>query len=318
MNALHPLLWTPLFIASLAFAQQHAAPSPSSNHASTPAHGSSKPSGSAAGGSHGSSGGGAHGGHQAPGPADFKNIDIQHYLGWIWVSFVSSFLLYQAILHGVRYMRTIACLDNNTQRYFAIPHIHYARFKKHLLDAPLFRTRHHREMKLSTAINIGTLPSRLQMLMLLGYFGTNVAFCVMSIDFSGTYSKVAGELRNRCGILAVMNMLPLFILAGRNNPLIQVCGVSFDTFNLVHRWIGRIVVLEGVAHMGAWLANKVHTLGWEAVVKAFATSQFIQTGLIVSYSPFCPSKNAQRKNPIPNFPSIINFQFFLFFIFWRC
>lgn len=230
----------------------------------------------------GGHGAGGHGADHGPTPADFKNIDIQYWLGWIWVAFVGSFLFYQICFHFVRYVRTVACLNNETQRYFAVPHVHYARFKKHLLDAPLFRTRHHREMKLSTAINIGTLPSRLQLLMILGYFSTNVAFCVISIDFSGQFSKVAGELRNRCGVLAVMNMLPLFILAGRNNPLIQFCGVSFDTFNLVHRWIGRIVVLEAIAHTTAWMTNKVHTLGWSAVAHSFGHSQFIQTGLMAT------------------------------------
>jgi hypothetical protein len=192
-------------------------------------------------------------------PADFENMDVQHFLGWIWVAFVSVFIIYQIIFHFVRYIRTVACLNNETQRYFAAPHGLYASFKKHCLDAPLFRTRHHREFKLSTAINVGTLPSRLQTFLLVGYFGTNVGFTVWSIDWSGDYSKVAGEFRNRTGIMSVINMIPLFLLAGRNNPFIKLTGISFDTMNLIHRWFGRIVVLEAIAHAAAWMAAKVHT-----------------------------------------------------------
>lgn len=43
-------------------------------------------------------------------------------------------------------------------------------------------------------------------------------------------------------------MIPLVILAGRNNPLIGLLNISFDNFNLVHRWFGRIVVLQALAH----------------------------------------------------------------------
>ncbi|KAF2875483.1 ferric reductase [Massariosphaeria phaeospora] len=223
----------------------------------------------------------AGGGHdEGPTQADFWNNDVQHFLGWIWVAFVGVFFLYQVIFHFVRYIRTIACLNNEHQRYFATPHSLYAWFKKHCLDAPLFRTRHHRDMKLSSAINIGTLPSRMQTFLLVGYFSTNVGFCFWSIDFNQKYNTVADEFRNRTGIMAVINMIPLFLLAGRNNPIIKLTGISFDTMNLIHRWFGRITVLEAVAHTAAWIAGKVHKAGWIAVTKAFTSSPFIITGLI--------------------------------------
>jgi len=191
--------------------------------------------------------------------ADIENINVQHYLGWIWVAFVSVFFVYQVVFHFVKYLRTLACLNNESQRYFATPHALFASFRKHFLDAPLFRTRHHREFKLSTAINVGTLPSRLQTFMLVGYFATNVGLSVWKIDWSRGFTACAGELRNRTGVMAVVNMIPLFLLAGRNNPILKLTGLTFDTMNLIHRWFGRIVVLEAVAHTAAWMANKIHT-----------------------------------------------------------
>jgi len=215
--------------------------------------------------------------------AGLENIDVQNYLGRIWWCFVVAFALYQVILYFVRYVRTVSCLNNDTQRYFSIPNHWYARFKKSCLDAPLWRTRHHREFKMSSAINVGTLPSRLQSFLLVGYFATNVGFCFWKIDYS-SFSAGAGELLSRSGIMAVMNMIPLFLLAGRNNPIIKLTGISFDTMNLVHRWFGRIVVLEALAHTICWIANKVHAKGWAAgwaVVQASITgSTFIMTGFI--------------------------------------
>lgn len=220
----------------------------------------------------------AGGGQEDP-TAGLENVDVQNYLGRIWWCFVAVFALYQVILFFVRYVRTVSCLNNETQRYFSIPNHLYARFKKSCLDAPLWRTRHHREFKMSAAINVGTLPSRLQTFFLLGYFAVNIGFCVWKIDYSN-YSAGASELLSRSGVMAVMNMIPLFLLAGRNNPIIKLTGISFDTMNLIHRWFGRIVVLEALAHTICWIANKVHTKGWSAVQASITGSQFIMTGFI--------------------------------------
>lgn len=198
------------------------------------------------------------GGGQKDPTAGRENLDVQHYLGYIWWIIVLVFALWQTVLFFARYIRTVSCLGNETQRYFAIPNYYYARFKKSCLDAPLWRTRHHREFKLSSAIGVGTLPSRLQSFFLVGYFAVNIGFCVWRVDYS-TFSKGANELLSRSGIMAVINMIPLFLLAGRNNPLIKLTGISFDTMNLMHRWFGRIVVLEAIAHTVCWITNKVHT-----------------------------------------------------------
>ena len=202
---------------------------------------------------------GAAAGHAKvdPRPAQ-ENVDVQYYLGFIWWIIVVVFALYQVVLYVVRYIRMTACLTNDTQRYFVYPDFYYALFKKHCLDAPLFRTRHHREFKLSTAIGMGTLPSRFQTFFLVGYLAANITFCIWKIDYS-SFSKGANELLERSGVIAVMNMIPLFLLAGRNNPVIKLTGIPFDTMNLIHRWLGRIVVLEAIAHTVCWMSNKVHT-----------------------------------------------------------
>lgn len=204
--------------------------------------------------------------------ADIENVRISWYLGFTWAATIGALLIYRIWLVGIRYVRTLACLENDKQHYFTIPHSTYAMIKRHIIDAPLFRQRHNREFQLSAAINVGTLPSRLQTLYLLGYVAMNIAFCVLSIDWSGESSELAGEIRNRTGVLAVMNMLPLFLLAGRNNPLIKLLDISFDTYNLIHRQIGRIVVFEALAHTLSWMVAKVNT-GKFAPTSLFCTAK---------------------------------------------
>ncbi|KAF2455767.1 ferric reductase like transmembrane component-domain-containing protein [Lineolata rhizophorae] len=224
-------------------------------------------------------GGGGHG-EDGPTPADLKNVDFTKWLSWTWAVLAAFFIGFRLTIYLVNHIRHLACLTNDKQTYFATPDSLYGKLKRWFIVAPLWRTRHHREFRLSQAINIGTLPSRFQTFFLSGYVATNTAFCVLSIDWSGEYETVARELRNRTGVLAVVNMIPLFLLAGRNNPLINLTGLSFDTYNLIHRWIGRIVVLEAVCHTLAWMIPKVHTKGWAAVSGSVNHSNFIMSGTI--------------------------------------
>lgn len=73
-------------------------------------------------------------------------------------------------------------------------------------------------------------------------------------------------------------------MAARNNPLINWLNLSFDTFNLLHRWTGRIVALQMIAHVGAWAASKVYASGWAMVWSSIAASQMEIYGAVVS----CP------------------------------
>ncbi|CAM1502803.1 Fc.00g075790.m01.CDS01 [Cosmosporella sp. VM-42] len=189
---------------------------------------------------------------------DTENELLSNYLFIICGAVSIAVILWKVCDKITKLTRTVACLGNDRQRYFAIPSPNIAGLKRHLLYAPVLRKRHNREIQLSSAINVGTLPTRFQLLFLTAYFATNVAFCVIEVPFAGDYIQAASILRDRTGVLATINMIPLFLLAGRNNPLIPLLGISFDTYNLMHRWFGRIVVLEALAHTLAHLAKA----GW--------------------------------------------------------
>jgi hypothetical protein len=204
---------------------------------------------------------------------------------------------WRLVYESAKYVRHMVCLNNDTQFYFSQPSQAFASFKKNILYAPVFRKRHNREFQLSTAVNMGTLPTRLQLLFLVSYFGTNVSFCITSIHWDQPSVTVLRELRNRSGILAVVNMVPLFVLAARNSPLIKTLGISFDTFNLLHRWLGRIIVLEVLLHTGCWIASQVIQAGWAAVTNSFQTDPMITFGLIVSF--LCKYTRGVIYHPFP-------------------
>ena len=186
--------------------------------------------------------------------------DIEYHSRWMMVSlaaFAALPLVYRICSVVYSRIRLMVCLGVENQRYFALPTNEWACFiKKHIMYSPLFRVRHNREFQLSTAVNVGTLPTRFQTFFLLGYLVGNVVFCTYMVDWTSDTATLLGEVRNRTGVLSTVNMVPLVLLAGRNNPLIPLLGISFDTFNLVHRWLGRIVVLEAVAHSFCYMVAK--------------------------------------------------------------
>jgi hypothetical protein len=169
------------------------------------------------------------------------------------------FLIFNAALRFQAHIRRLTNLNNGSQRYFLPAHPYWAWMKKSVIYAPLFRSRHNREFRLSSAANMGTLPTRFQTVLLLGIIAMNTVLCVITIPFWDDEQTVLGFIRNRAGTMAVVNLVPLVVIAGRNNPLIKALDVSYDTWNLLHRWFGRIVVLETLVHTLAWMINKVRT-----------------------------------------------------------
>jgi len=71
-------------------------------------------------------------------------------------------------------------------------------------------------------------------------------------------------------------------MASRNNPLINWLNLSFDTFNLLHRWFGRIVVLEAVAHAVAYGVAAYQGGGWAAIQTSLLKGGMVTYGFIVS------------------------------------
>lgn len=78
-------------------------------------------------------------------------------------------------------------------------------------------------------------------------------------------------------------------MSGRNNPLIPLLGMPFDTFNLLHRWFGRIVIVEGVAHTIAHLWASASTGSWATAWATAWKVPFMMWGFIVRFILFLSS-----------------------------
>ena len=150
------------------------------------------------------------------------------------------------------HLRRLSSFNNGQQRYFASTDSRFAKLKDHLIYAPLFRVRHNREFQLSTAINMGNLPSRFHAFIVFSIIVLNTVLCVVTVPYKQNEETLSGVVRNRSGTMATVNLIPLVLMAGRNNPLITLLHVPFDTWNLIHRWLGRVVVLETLIHIFAW------------------------------------------------------------------
>lgn len=131
-----------------------------------------------------------------------------------------------------------------------------AALKKHVLYAPIWGDRHSREYRFFR-LHMGSLPLRMELICLLIYLSLNLIFIIVTVDWwISDYSMKMFQLKYSAGHLAVMNTPGLVLAAGRNNPLIQLLGISFDSFNFMHRWVGRVIAANAVVHMSAVLANQ--------------------------------------------------------------
>ena len=244
------------------------------------------------------------GGFDSPAVAAAIAVDNMLYSYYILIALgavIISLILYRIVIHSGRRIRTLTCLNNDGQQYFKMPDPTFGWVKQHLLYAPFFRRRHQKQMRIGP-LEAGILPTRFQSLLLAGIITMNVTLCAYGIEWNGPIVTKLEHLRNRSGTLAVVNLIPLVIMAGRNNPLIGWLNISYNTFNLMHRWFGRIVVSLAVSHgvveiiAIAIRGRTIHTTGWEYFSETLKEVRFITFGFVVS--------NEQPPFPFPHHPPI--------------
>jgi predicted ferric reductase len=213
-------------------------------------------------------------------PVDVNNAEYALYIFYCCAAVAFAIMLYQVAQSLQRHIRTLVCLNNEKQTYFVTPNYYLAWFKQNLFYSPLFRQRHHEELFVWRNLSLGILPTRFQSLLLMGIIAMNVTLCTLGIEWTMGGSDLLQHLRNRTGYLAVANLVILIILGGRNNPLIKWLGISFDSFNILHRWFGRIFILESIVHSVAWCIDRVHIAGWAAVQKSIQNNKLNLYGFI--------------------------------------
>ncbi|PNS18205.1 Ferric reductase transmembrane component 1 [Sphaceloma murrayae] len=205
-------------------------------------------------------------------------------VGFSLAGLLGATLIFRWLRMGNAHMRFLFTLgDKGSQRYWAQNQTTWwPAIKRHLLYAPLFRNRHNREIQISSAISIGTLPSRFHSLLLFVYLASNIAYCLVLDWDAPEAASIWAELRGRSGELATLNIIPTILFALRNNPLIPLLRVSYDTFNLFHRWCARMVLLQSVLHTVAFAVNAVSAGGIEAFNTALVHSTSYRWGMVAT------------------------------------
>lgn len=206
---------------------------------------------------------------------------VKEWLWWTLGGLALALLVFRLGVLGWTWFRQMATmsLPGRRQNYWKRRQWSWMPgLKKHLIYAPLWKKRHARELRLSSALNVGTLPSRFQSLVLAVYLTSNLAYMFV-LDWSDPNKyALCAELRGRAGELALVNMVPLIILSMRNNILIKLTKISFDTMNLLHRWIGRMVVIDAITHACAWATVQTAAGGWRSVFDKLLHNTFIASG----------------------------------------
>ncbi|EXJ89326.1 hypothetical protein A1O3_02393 [Capronia epimyces CBS 606.96] len=222
-------------------------------------------------------------------PATKKYLDgLNKSLPHNYLYAMAGLVLTIYVLHSLgrlkRHVRHLASLNGQSgaHRLFASTSPSIAWLKGHVLYAPMFKYRRATETRIGSRISLGSLPTRLQGLFLFFLVAFNVMACVWQVPWSSPELQVLPILRNRTGTLATANLIPICVLATIKNPLINALEISYDSFNLVHRWMGRLSILQGLAHTLCWMIAKVQKGGWTTVTASFTHSSFIYTGLIAT------------------------------------
>lgn len=150
------------------------------------------------------------------------------------------------------------------------------KIRQYFILPALFGDKHSRPVKLFFKLSL-TAPTRGQSLILFGYFVLN--FVSLFFDYNlltpnpFLVNRMDQRLRylgNRSGVIS-FTQLPLVILfAGRNNILIKHTGWSYNTFQVYHRWVARVMIIHAIIHAVCftWLAIVGHTVAyrWQDVI----------------------------------------------------
>jgi predicted ferric reductase len=211
-----------------------------------------------------------------------------------WILINSLFYSFMVLLAGslifhfakmvnnyLRHMFTMGRCDD--QRYWSYNHSSiWPRIKRDLIYAPLGKQQHNRPIMLNRKreIDMGTVPGRFNTILIGLYIASNVAYqLVLDWDRKDGYSALA-ELRGRSGGLAAFNLIPTVLFALRNNPLIWLLGISYDTFNLYHRWCARMVIVESVVHTLCWAIGSLAAGGLYQINIELSTSGSYAGGMV--------------------------------------
>ncbi|XHF96599.1 hypothetical protein AWENTII_000224 [Aspergillus wentii] len=80
-----------------------------------------------------------------------------------------------------------------------------------------------------------------------------LVFCFYKLDTTNEWKWE--DVGYRTGFVAIAQLPLIFLLAGRQNIIGLLVGMSYERLNWFHRWISRTLWLTATIHMGFWFRN---------------------------------------------------------------
>lgn len=172
--------------------------------------------------------------------------------------------------YAMRFKHAVSDIEQNgnavSRRY---PHLidgprHWVR--TYLIQPPAFGTHHAR------LLGWCTIPLRLPALVVVAYWILTIVLLGVGYEHSAKDdTSVTASLKtnalmltrlnsfqrwkdfaNRCAILLISNLPIVWMFAGRNNIFIWATGWNFQTFNIFHRHIARVIILLAIGHSAVY------------------------------------------------------------------
>jgi predicted ferric reductase len=82
---------------------------------------------------------------------------------------------------------------------------------------------------------------------------TLVVLCLYGLDLTGRFTKE--DVAFRCGVVTLGQLPLVFLLAGKNNIIGYLTGVSYERLNWLHRWCARCMLMTATIHMGYFFSS---------------------------------------------------------------
>lgn len=92
------------------------------------------------------------------------------------------------------------------------------------------------------------LPTIGRSSLVLAHLALVLVLCLYGFDLTGRWTRE--DVGYRCGVITLAQLPLLFLLAGKNNIIGFLTGVSHERLNWLHRWFARCMLLTATIHMG--------------------------------------------------------------------
>jgi hypothetical protein len=77
-----------------------------------------------------------------------------------------------------------------------------------------------------------------------------IAFLVGNVLYITIRVKDVPRLTRRSGLISIIILMPL-LLEGYMNLIANYCGIRLSSYARMHRWLGRVAIVQGLVHTAA-------------------------------------------------------------------